>query len=114
MKSYNHSIIEISFFKLPKYHGKCDWPPRAGTVIGTGFFVGHLLNGRIDMSFLTTVKMGVVGGMLGALCCSGIQFFFWGRKRYRSGDFGLHILTTLITGLMLPRVLMLIESNYQT
>ena len=27
-------------------------------------------------------------------------------------DFGLHILTTLLTGMMLPRVLMIIESNY--
>lgn len=93
-----------------------------GTIIGTGFFVGHLLNGRLDMSFVTTVKMGVIGGMVGALCCSAIQFFFWGSsssasktnstKRNRSEDFGLHILTTLITGLMLPRVLMIIESNY--
>ena len=93
-----------------------------GTIIGTGFFVGHLLNGRLDISFVTTVKMGVIGGMVGALCCSAIQFFFWGSsssasktsstKRNRSEDFGLHILTTLITGLMLPRVMMIIESNF--
>jgi len=90
-----------------------------GTVIGTGFFIGHLLAGRIDMSYFTTVRMGAVGGLLAALCSTGIQLFILGRrqtpagsKEYRSEDFGLHILTTLLTGLLLPRVLMIIESNY--